>query len=143
MILVRTVIELVKNKNYYVNECSRFVGPFDKALQRTCNNNRFCEFYEIVALANVLRCEVQSVYPYIDYRADMEIMNATYKPITTSVSNNTRVVIFWTNTKYELAVKSRPACGSVWSPNHFVPLISGNRPNRTETIEAVILTPKV
>jgi len=143
MILVRTVIELVKNKNYYVDQCSRFVGPFDKALQRTCNNNRFCELYEIVALANVLRCEIQSVYPYIDYRAEMKIMNAIYKPTVTSVSNISRIIIFWTNTKDELVVRARPGCGGVWSPNHFVPLIPANRLNRTKSIEEVISTPEV
>ena len=143
MTLVRTVIELVKNKNYYVEQCSRFVGPFDRALQRTCNNNRFCELYEIVALANVLRCEIQSVYPYIDYRAEMKIMNTIYKPATVSVSKIRRIVIFWTNTKDELVVRARPDCRGIWSPNHFVPLLPANRSKRTNTIWEAILSPEV
>ncbi len=136
-------VELVKNKTYYVNQCSKFIGPFNKALQRTCNNQSYSELYEIVALANVLRCEVQSVYPYIDYRAEMKIMNAVYKPIETSVSYNRRVVIFWTNTKDELSTKARPGSGGVWSPNHFVPLIQAHRGDRATSIERTRITPEV
>jgi hypothetical protein len=143
MILVRTVIELIKNKNYYVEQCSRFVGPFDRALQRTCNNNRLCELYEIVALANVLRCEIQSVHPYIDYRAEMKIMNTIHKPALVSVSNIRRMVIFCTNSENELVVRARPGCGGVWSPNHFVPLVSANRLNKVNTISEVVLSPEV
>jgi hypothetical protein len=143
MTLVRTVIELVKNKNYYVEQCSRFVGPFDRALQRTCNNNRFCELYEIVALANVLRCEIQSVYPYIDYRAEMKIMNTIHKPTLVSILNIKRMVIFWTNSEDELVVRARPDCGGIWSPNHFVPLVSPNRLNKVNTISEVVLSPEV
>lgn len=140
---MRTVVELVKNKNYYVDQCSRLVGPFETALQRVCNNNRFCELYEIIALANILQCGIQSVYPYIDYRAEMKIMNATYKPVTTSVSNVKRIVIFWTNTNDEIAVRARPNCGGIWSPNHFVPLVLANRSQRANTVREGNLSPEV
>lgn len=141
--LVRTVVELVKNKDYYVNQCGRFVGPFDKAVQRACNNKCFCELYEIVALANVLQCNVQSVYPYIDYRAEMKIMNATYKPTLTSVSNARKIIIFWTNTNHEVDVRNRPGCRGIWSPNHFVPLISQNRLNKVNVVARSIPSPEV
>lgn len=143
IILVRTIVELVKNKTHYIDQCSKFVGPFNKALQRACNNNRFCELYELVALANVLQCEIQSVYPYIDYRAEMKIMNAVYKPTMASVLKARRVVIFWTSNKDELLVKARPGSGGIWSPNHFVPLIQANRSNRVAIIEESIITPEV
>lgn len=140
---MRTVVELVKNKNYYVDQCSRLVGPFETALQRVCNNNRFCELYEIVALANVLQCGIQSVYPYIDYRAEMKIMNATFNPVTASVSNTKRIVIFWTNTQAEHVVRARPDCGGIWSPNHFVPLISANKSQKGNSIRAGNVSPEV
>ncbi|CAF1554051.1 unnamed protein product, partial [Adineta steineri] len=120
---VRTIIELVKNRTYYDNQFSHLVGPFNEAIRRTCNNYSFSELYEVVALGNALRCEVQSVYPYIDYRVEMKIMNAVYTPLDTSVSNNGRLIIFWTNSEDEVTTKCRPGSGGVWSPNHFVPLI--------------------
>ncbi|CAF1548564.1 unnamed protein product [Adineta steineri] len=120
---VRTIIELVKNRTYYDNQFSHLVGPFNEAIRRTCNNYSFSELYEVVALDNALRCEVQSVYPYIDYRVEMKIMNAVYTPLDTSVSNNGRLIIFWTNSEDEVTTKCRPGSGGVWSPNHFVPLI--------------------
>ncbi|CAF3827032.1 unnamed protein product, partial [Adineta steineri] len=120
---VRTIIELVKNRTYYDNQFSHLVGPFNEAIRRTCNNNNFSELYEVVALGNALRCEVQSVYPYIDYRGEMDKMNAVYKPLDISAPNNGRLIIFWTNSEDEVTTKNRPGSGGVWSPNHFVPLI--------------------
>lgn len=137
LISVRTLFELVKNKIYYVNRCSQFVGPFDEALRRICNNYSFCELYEIVALTNVLHCEVQSVYPYIDYRAEMKIMNTIFKPTEALVSSERRVTIFWTNTKDEHSTKARPSSQGIWSPNHFVPLVKRNQLYRTTSIEHI------
>lgn len=125
------------NKTYYVNRCSKFVGSFDEAVQRTCHNYNFCELYEIVALANVLHCEVQSVYPYIDYRAEMKIMNAIYKPIDKPVSNTRRVIIFWTSTDDEISTKARSGNRGIWNPNHFVPLVQTTRSYRTTSVERV------
>ena len=88
MIAVRTVIELVKNHTYYGNLYSNLIGPVSEAIRRTCNNNSFSELYELIALASVLQCEVQSVYPYIDYRAEMKSMNAVYKPMEISTPKN-------------------------------------------------------
>ncbi|CAF3794588.1 unnamed protein product [Rotaria socialis] len=139
---VRTVIELVKNKIYYANQCSNHVGPFEEALRRTCNNNTFSELYEIVALANVLQCEVQSVYPYIDYRAEMKIMNQMYKSAETLVPNSRRVIIFWSSTEDEISTRTRPGNHGIWNPNHFVPLLEQYRSYRTEDNERVSTTPE-
>ena len=137
LILVRTVVELVKNKTYYANMCSGFIGPFNEALRRLCNNYQFCELYELIALASVLQCDInlQSVYPYIDYRAEMEAMNSLYKPVDTNTPYNGRVVIFWTRCEDEILLTTRSDIYSVWSPNHFVPLIQTDRNNRTPSPE--------
>ena len=108
LILVRTVIELVKNKIHSVNQCSHHVGLFNEALRRTCNNNRFSELYEIAALASVLQCEIQSVYPYIDYRAEMKILNAVYRPVEASVPSDGKLIIFWSSTEDEISTRARP-----------------------------------
>jgi len=74
-----------------------------------------------------LHCEIQSVFPYIDYRAEMKIMNSVYKPIERSVSNNARIFIFWSSTEDETSTKARPGNGGIWNPNHFVPLLQKSR----------------
>ncbi len=140
---MRTIIELLKNKTYYDNLCSNLVPSFNEAIRRTCNNNSFSGFYEVVALASVLQCEVQSVYPYIDYRAEMKSMNAVYKPVEPSNLNNARVVIFWTNCEDEISTNTRPGGSGLWSPNHFVPLLQANRGHRTTSTERTSVTPEV
>jgi hypothetical protein len=122
-IAVRTVVELVKNKSYYTNKYAYFTDRFDEVLRRACNNNQFCGLYELAALASVLQCEIQGVYPYIDYRAEMKNVNATYKPIQSSTPIRGRVIIFWTNTTDEVTTRANPNNAGVWSPNHFVPLV--------------------
>jgi hypothetical protein len=103
----------------------------NEVLRQTCKNGNYCELYELVALTNVLNCDVQSVYPYIDYRAEMKIMNALYKPLDTSTPVNGRLLIFWTSTQDELSTRNRPGNGGLWSPNHFVPLVQPYSPDQT------------
>ena len=121
----------MKNRAYYENQCSAIVGPCNEAIRRTCSNNEFAELYEVVALATVLKCEVRSVYPYIDYRAEMKCMNAVYKPIGTLSPTKTRLVIFWTSSEDEIMTRARPNSGGLWSPNHFVPLLQPSHIHRT------------
>jgi hypothetical protein len=59
LIVVRTIVELVKNKTEYMNKFAHLIGRFDEALRRACNNKQFCELYELAALASVLSCEIQ------------------------------------------------------------------------------------
>lgn len=87
----------------------------------------FCELYELVALASVLQCDVQSVYPYIDYRAEMKIMNAVYKPVEVTVPSSGKIIIFWSSTEDEVSTRTRPGNSGVWNPNHFVPLVKQHK----------------
>ena len=134
IILVRTVLELVKNKKHYAAQYTHLIGPFDEALRRACKNNSFSELYELAALASAFQCEVQSVYPYIDYRAEMKIMNAVYKPVGVSVPNHGRLVIFWTSCRDEISTRAHLSSG-VWSPNHMVPLVRQRRNYQTASNE--------
>ncbi len=143
LISVRTVIELVNNKMHYIAQYNNLIGPFDEALRRTCNNNSFSRVYELATLASVLRCEVRSVYPYIDYRAEMKTMNAVYKPVDMSIPNNERLIIFWTSIDDESSTKTRPGSGGVWSPNHIVPLIKQCQSHRATSDERAYIIPEV
>ena len=134
---VRTVIELVTNSIYYAAKYSNLIGPLENAICRACNNNEFSELYEIAALASVVQCEIHSIYPYIDYRAEMKIMNSPYKPVLASMPVRGRVFIFWTNTVDELSAKACPRSGGVWSPNHFVPLVQPQQRFQTSPAQEI------
>ena len=132
---VRTVVELVTDRVYYAAKYSNLIGPLENAICRACNNDQFSELYEIAALASVLQCEILSIYPYIDYRAEMKIMNSLYKPVLASTPVRGRLFIFWTNTIDELSAKARPRSGGIWSPNHFVPLVQPQQSFQTPTTQ--------
>ena len=131
------MVELVKNSVYYAAKYSTVIGPLENRIRRACNNDQFSELYEIAALASVMQCEIQSVYPYIDYRAEMKIRNSAYKPVLASVPVRGRLFIFWTNTMDESSVKARPHSGGVWSPNHFVPLVQPRKGFRISPIQEI------
>ena len=133
----------MKNRMYYIAQYTNPIGSFDEALRRACNNNSFSELYEVVALANVLQCDVQSVYPYIDYRAEMKTMNAVYKPMDISVPKQGKLINFWTSSEDELSTKTRPRSDNVWRPNHFVPLVRQYPSHRTASNERARVSPEV
>ncbi|CAF3675024.1 unnamed protein product, partial [Adineta steineri] len=118
---VRTVIELITNETYYSNTYSHFVGLFDIAIQAACRNYMFSELYEITALCNVLKCNIRSIYPKIDLRDDMAIVNNTFMPPPPTVAN-CEITILWSHTLNEN--EARILNNLAWSPNHFVPLLS-------------------
>ena len=120
---MRTVAELVINEMYYEEKYSDLIGPIKDAIHRACLDNSFSELYELAALANVLQLEIHSVYPYIDYRAEMKNMNSVYRPMRSLAGSHDRLVIFWSSDEDELSTKLRPGNRGIWNPKHFVPLV--------------------
>ncbi|CAF4649300.1 unnamed protein product [Rotaria socialis] len=118
---VRTVIELVVNGAYYTRMYSQFIGLLDIAIKAICKNYTYSELYEIAALCNILRCNIRSIYPRIDFREDMEILNNSFRP-TSPIIANCSITIFWSHALNEIDVRAQN--NMTWSPNHFVPLIS-------------------
>ncbi len=119
--LVRTIIELVTNETFYSNMYSQLIGPVDMAIKAICKNYTFSELYEISALCSVLKCNIRSVYPKIDFREYMAIMNNVFTPIPPIVAN-CEITILWSHTLNE--TYARAANNGAWSPNHFIPLLS-------------------
>ncbi|CAF1021874.1 unnamed protein product, partial [Rotaria magnacalcarata] len=117
---VRTLMELVKNETFYQNRFAHIAGPVDEAIKSMARIFSFSELYEIVALGNVLKCNIRSIYPVIDYRPDLNIMNNTFEHAQYSIASKT-ICIFWTHTKSE--IDARQSNAGNWSPNHFVPLL--------------------
>ncbi|CAF4921521.1 unnamed protein product [Rotaria socialis] len=118
---VRTIIELMTNEVYYSNRYSQFVGPLDITIQGTCKNHMFSELYEIGALCSILGCNIQSIYPNIDFRDDMVFLNNIFTSIP-SITSNCEITILWSHAKNEK--HAREANHGTWSSNHFVPLMS-------------------
>ncbi|CAF3155653.1 unnamed protein product, partial [Rotaria socialis] len=117
---VRSLIELAKNENFYHNRFAHIVGPVNEAIKNIARNFSFSELYEIAALSNVLNCNIQSVYPKIDYRSDLNIMNNIFEHAQCSIASKT-ICLFWTHTESE--IEARRSNAGNWSPNHFVPLL--------------------
>ncbi|CAF1289231.1 unnamed protein product [Adineta steineri] len=118
---VRTLIELVKNDTFYHNRFSHIVGSLLDAIKTIAHDGSYSELYEIAALSNVLKCNIQSVYPKIQYGSHLSIMNSIFQCNQYSSTTNT-IFIFWSNTKSEIYARSGNAGN--WTPNHFVPLLA-------------------
>lgn len=121
--LVRTIIELMTKENYYQAIYSQYVGPIDIAIKNICKNYMFSELYEIAALSNVLRCNIRSVYPKIDFQHFMAVWDSVFTPVPPVIANCS-IAILWSHCKNEN--NARAMNNSAWSPNHFVPLLSSN-----------------
>ncbi|CAF4217031.1 unnamed protein product, partial [Adineta steineri] len=121
---VRTIIKLVINEAFYSNMYTHRAGRIDIAIKAICKNRTYSGLYEICALCSILKCNIRSVYPEIDFRADMAVMNSIYTPIPPIVANY-EVAIMWSSIWKEMHV--RAANNNLWSPNHFVPLLAPNQ----------------
>lgn len=117
---MRTVIELIKNENQYAKRFTPIIGPFWEAIRHMSRNFSFSELIEVAGLSNVLKCNVRSVYPRIQYRTELDFMNNTFEA-TQQSSLNTTIYLLWTNTQNEILARQNNAGN--WSPNHFVPLL--------------------
>ena len=119
--LVRTIIELITNETYYASMYSRFVGLTDEIIKAICKNYTFSELCEIGALCNVLRCNIRSIYPKIDFLEYMEVLNNIFTPVSPIIAN-CEITILWSHALHEM--DARATNNGIWSPNHFVPLMS-------------------
>ena len=109
------------NETYYSNRYSQFVGPLNIAIQAICKTHMFSELYEIGALCSVLGCNIRSIYPNIDFRDDMVVLNNIFTPLPPIITN-CEITILWSHARNEK--DAREANHGTWSPNHFVPLMS-------------------
>ena len=119
-LIVRTLLELFQNEEQYRERFQYVVGLFPEAIRGVSINGTYSELYEIVALSNVLRCDIRSVYPRIQYRSELDVINNTFN-FKQACSSSNIIHIFWTNTRNEIEVRQNN--GDSWSPNHLVPLL--------------------
>jgi hypothetical protein len=64
---VRTIVELVTKYDNYSHNYSQTVGPLQERWKDICKDHSYSDLYELAALCNVLRCNIRSLYPRIDY----------------------------------------------------------------------------
>ena len=99
---------------------SRFFGAVDFAIKTTCKNYTFSAMYEVTALCSVLKCSIRSIYPNIDMREDIEILNNIFLPVLPVIAHSS-ITILWSHVLNE--IDARAQNNVIWTPNHFVPLI--------------------
>ncbi|CAF4228792.1 unnamed protein product, partial [Adineta steineri] len=99
-------------------------GLIDIAIKAICKNRTYSGLYEICALCSVLKCNIRSVYPEIDFIAGMAVMNSIFTPIPPIVANY-EVAVLWSNVRKEMHV--RAVTNNTWTPNHFVSLLAPNQ----------------
>lgn len=102
------------------------LGPVDAAFQSICQVKCVSELYEVVALCNVLKCNIRSAFPNMIPEHDLETYNSILTPATPIVTN-CNIALLWSHTRNESEV--RAINGGHWSPNHFVPLVLPNNQN--------------
>ena len=100
---------------------AQYAATIDEAIKAVCKNYTYSELLEIVALCNVLRCNIRSVYPRIDFHHSMTILDNIFTPITSNVANCTTSIL-WSSCVNEQ--DNRMHNNGTWNPNHFVPLLS-------------------
>ena len=80
----------------------------------------------IIALSKLLNISVRFVYPVVSgtRSAPFKSLNYLFKPPFSDPEKGV-LTITWTNTvpPQKNSITSRPRPGSLWSPNHFVPLV--------------------
>ena len=76
--------------------------------------------YEVTALCSALKCSIRSIYPNIDMREDMEILDNIFLPVPPVIAHSS-ITILWSHVLNE--IDARTQNNATWSPNHFVPLI--------------------
>ncbi|CAF3325996.1 unnamed protein product [Rotaria sp. Silwood2] len=140
--LIRTIIELMANENYYQTMYSQYVGPIDIAIKSICKNHTFSELYEIATLCNVLQCNIRSIYPKIDFQHYMALWHSVFTPVPPVIAKYS-IAILWSHAQNEN--DARVMNNSTWSPNHFVPLLSPNSQNDSNdynTSTSINITPQ-
>lgn len=141
IILVRTIIELVTNENFYQTMYSQYLGPIDIAIKAICKNYTFSELYEIVALCSVLRCNIRSIYPKLDIQSYMTVLDNVFAPAPPMTANYD-IAILWSHLLNEK--EARGINNGAWSPNHFVLLllssISGDSIDASESMPLAVVS---
>lgn len=102
---------------------SQYVGPIDIAIKAVCKNYTFSELYEIAALCSILRCNIRSIYPKLSFQQYMTILDNVFAPAPPIIAN-CEIAILWSHVLNEK--EARDTNNGVWSPNHFVPLMSSS-----------------
>ncbi len=109
------------NEGYYDSMYSQFAGSVAFIIKALCKDNTFSELYEISALCNVLKCNIRSIYPKIDFREHLAVMNNVFTPAPSIIANY-EITILWSHVWDEIVAQA--SNNNAWSPNHFVPLLS-------------------
>lgn len=138
---VRTIISMIENWELYESLYINFLGPIYIHIKQTVYLKNYSELYELIALCDVLKVNIQSVYPKIHNPNQNNISQwITHNQVYFNRHNQQNMIyILWTHIQEEKLARNNNIY-KTWSPNHFVPLFPRNENHQINTspIESIL-----
>ena len=97
---------------------SQYLGSIDIAIKAVCKNYTCSELYEIVALCSVLRCNIRSSYPKLDFKTYMAILDNVFAPAPLIIASYD-IAVLWSHLFNENEV--REINNGTWKSKSFCP----------------------
>ena len=135
-------MEMATNKILYLKKHKdsgfALVSPsYSEALKDCLKDGSYSSAYTINAAATVLGTKIISLYPPVNGLMDkaFTILNRTFHP-STAKKPRAFIVIMWTST-------CRPRQSTIWTPNHFSPLLLVGSPEMIDVSDKSSMSKKV
>ena len=130
----RCCIEMVTNRTRMLrHRLYRALEPVSPDFDRDCLNcaqkGQYASMWNVLALANLLKVKVTVIYPAVNGSETYSFknLNQKIKPPFVDPEKPT-ITIMWTSIRPPPRNGLSKQTGAGWEPNHFVPLVSTNRP---------------
>lgn len=120
---VRTIVELVLHFKYYNEKYLYSLGELSGSLKDITIMNRFSDGYEVAGLSTVMNWEIKMFCPELGHTGAIHKMDV-FLPRCWSVLNCPVIRLLWSHVlPIRNAVTINANGISLWSPNHFVPIL--------------------
>lgn len=137
----RNIIELVLNKNTYVEQYSHLsfiLDDFGKYVtEEMVHDTNYASVWDFFSIPTVLNINLFSIYPRVNGKDDIQcdfLNNKLYIPLTTEDDNDNKkdhqeATVSCKEVRLLFSHCNKPLLGisknqKQWSPNHFVPLLN-------------------
>ena len=122
---IKTCIEMIQNQNLYENhpKMNSFMlcSPvYERACLDCASYRGWSSIWTLLALSNVIGKNINSIYPPMNGTAD-RVHNTLHFVIEPEVHSDYTLYIMWA--KQSIHTKG------IWTPNHFVPVMTGKITN--------------
>lgn len=122
---VRTFVELVLNFDYYNEKYLYSLGYLYGSLKDITIMNRFSDGYEVAGLSTGMNWEIKLNCPSLGYTGFANVMSNIFQPRYQRNISVFKIQLLWSHVlSIENAVTVSETGISLWTPNHFVPLLA-------------------